>query len=203
VIYKYLLLSSLLLCPFSTLANNKPSSSEMARLERGGIILKSIPQKGDGSRFQAWAIFDASIKDVGEVLSDFKSYPKFMPDITQTEVLSEKPTIVNYTLGLPMGMEKRYRLSHTVELGKAELKLHWKQVTWNEVALGDSIKDTKGSWHLFEHKINKTLVFYDIYTDPGDVPFGFGWVVDYLSKESVPNVLKNTKAYLNNRSFRK
>ncbi len=190
-------------CLFSAVANSKPSSLEIEKLERGEIIIKSIPQQGDGTRFQAWAIFHASVNDTRDVLIDFKSYPQFMPDITNTEILSKEPTIVNYTLGLPMGMKKRYRLSHTVESHDEEVKLRWKQIPWKEVAPEDSIRDTKGLWHLSALAENKTLVLYDITTDPGDVPFGFGWIVDYLSKESVPNVLKNTKAYISDKSFRK
>lgn len=189
--------------PFSVMANNKPGALELRKLERGEIIINSIPQQGDGTRFQAWAIFNASVKETHDVLIDFKNYPKFMPDITQTEILSKEPTIVNYTLGLPLGIKKRYRLTHTVESQDEEVKLRWKQIPWKEVALEDSIRDTEGLWHLSALGENKTLVLYDITTDPGAVPFGFGWIVDYLSKESVPNVLKNTKAYINDRSFRK
>ena len=181
----------------------QPPPSEMAALERGEVIVKSVSQKGEGSRFNAWAIFHTPIEKIKDVLVDFNSYPKFMPDITHIELISHSPDVVNYTLGLPLGIEKRYRLSHSIDIEKKEVRLRWKQVPWKEVLLKDSIRHTEGMWHLSELEKNKTLVFYDVYTDPGGVPFGLGWIVDYLSKESVPNVLLNTKAYVTDSSFRK
>ncbi|MCI5125930.1 MAG: hypothetical protein D3925_16025, partial [Candidatus Electrothrix sp. AR5] len=38
-----------------------------------------------------------------------------------------------------------------------------------------------------------SLVLYHVYTDPGKIPFGLGWIVDFLGKDSVPEVLVQTK----------
>ena len=189
-------------CASVAIANTEPTEQQIAKLESGEIILTSVPQQ-TGTRFQAWVMFPASIDEVRNVLEDFENYPKFMPEVELTEILSNNPDIVNYTLGLPLGIKKRYRLLHEVKTENDKMILSWQQISWPGVMLEDSIKDTKGFWRLSSHSANQTLVYYDIYTDPGNIPFGFGWIVDYLSKESVPDVLRNTKAYLIDREFRK
>ena len=33
----------------------------------------------------------------------------------------------------------------------------------------------------------------NVYTDPGPIPFGLGWIVDIVSKDSVSDILLRTK----------
>jgi hypothetical protein len=33
-----------------------------------------------------------------------------------------------------------------------------------------------------------------VYADPGPVPFGFGWIVDMMSKRSLPRTLEALRA---------
>jgi ABC-type sugar transport system substrate-binding protein len=40
----------------------------------------------------------------------------------------------------------------------------------------------------------KTGVRYLVYTDPGPVPMGFGWIVDSMSKDSIPKMLEALRA---------
>jgi hypothetical protein len=36
------------------------------------------------------------------------------------------------------------------------------------------------------------LAWYHVYTDPGKIPTGFGWIVNILTKGSMPDILRNT-----------
>lgn len=40
----------------------------------------------------------------------------------------------------------------------------------------------------------KTVVQYYVYTDPGSVPLGAGWIVDSMSKDSLPKTLEALRA---------
>jgi hypothetical protein len=57
----------------------------------------------------------------------------------------------------------------------------------------ETIRDTSGYWRIEAQSENKSLTLYHLYTDPGPIPFGLGWIVDVLSKNSVPQVLLQTK----------
>jgi hypothetical protein len=39
-------------------------------------------------------------------------------------------------------------------------------------------------------------VQYQVYTDLGHIPFGLGWIIDFLTEYSLPEVLLNTKEYV-------
>ena len=60
------------------------------------------------------------------------------------------------------------------------------------IAPEDTIADTHGHWRLapWAKDRSKTEVRYEVYTDPGPVPTGFGWIVDALSKDSLPKTLE-------------
>jgi hypothetical protein len=40
------------------------------------------------------------------------------------------------------------------------------------------------------------LVLYHVYTDPGPIPLGLGWIVQILSEKSVPKTLSQTRKRL-------
>ncbi|MBI3230558.1 MAG: hypothetical protein HYZ45_10375, partial [Burkholderiales bacterium] len=40
---------------------------------------------------------------------------------------------------------------------------------------------------------SKTVVRYYVSTDPGPVPLGLGWIVDSMSKDSIPKMLAAVK----------
>jgi len=65
---------------------------------------------------------------------------------------------------------------------------------WNE----NSIVDTWGQWVLSPLKNDpKTiLVQYQVYTDPGYIPYGLGWIVEMVTKNNLPEILINTKKHV-------
>jgi len=40
---------------------------------------------------------------------------------------------------------------------------------------------------------NSTLALYHVFTDPGEVPFGMEWIVDFLSGKSLPKAIEETR----------
>ena len=66
-------------------------------------------------------------------------------------------------------------------------------MNWEE----NNIEDTWGQWVISPYPNTQcTLVQYQVYTDLGYIPFGLGWVVDFLTEYSLPEVLLNTKEYI-------
>jgi hypothetical protein len=69
----------------------------------------------------------------------------------------------------------------------------WQLIPWPELSPSETIRDTSGYWRLTPLPGDKTLVEYQVRTDPGDIPFGAGWIVDLLTKGSLPDILESTR----------
>lgn len=173
------------------------SDVEMDRLKRGEIITRELEDRRQGQTFEAYAIFPSGKQRSVDVISDFAQYPQFMPNVERIEILEQTSShaILNYYLVLPLEQKKRYRLVILQqEQGDATI-IQWQMLDWPEVPEEERIGNTNGFWILQPYDDNQTLVHYHVYTDPGKVPFGLGWIVDYMSASSIPKVLANTRDY--------
>ena len=57
----------------------------------------------------------------------------------------------------------------------------------------ETIRNTTGYWLLKQKSSESVMVLYHVYTDPGAVPRGLGWVVNILTEKSVPDALQKTR----------
>lgn len=172
-----------------------------AALSLDRVQVQEVPtQAARGKTFLAGALVAAPIAKVCAIIQDYAAYPSFMPNVGRTEILKTTPdsATVNMILDLPLGQTKRYRLQlePTITTNPPACHLAWKQVPWEGVAPSDSIADTTGYWHLTPLPTDpqKTVAEYYVYADPGHVPFGFGWIVDAMSKRSLPKTLEAVRA---------
>ena len=184
------LLAALPLCALAApqgLDMNKVSEThiEMADVSRAGVAGKS---------FAAATIIDAPLPKICAVIQDFAAYPRFMPNTESARVAQTAATysLVDMTLKLPMGKIKKYRLKMIPASTPKSCQLSWKLVPWDGLKPEETIVDTSGAWTLLPapSQPDKTLVQYAVYTDPGAIPLGLGWIVDSLSKDSIPKMLE-------------
>jgi hypothetical protein len=164
-----------------------------ANLSDSKVTLVDVSQAGrPGKSFAAGTIIHAPLPKVCALLQDYVAYPAFMPNTTST-VVSERGAqhaLIDVTLGLPMGKVKKYRLRMEPKVSATECLLSWKQVPWPGLKHEETIVDTTGHWQLTPGKTaDSTVVRYAVHTDPGPIPFGLGWIVDSLSKDSIPQTL--------------
>lgn len=166
-------------------------------IANGESIIRELDTAGKkGRTFEAIGLVNASRAKVVEVLKDYKKYPEFMPNVSGIEIVEQvgNEAVLNYTLTLPLGKIKKYRLRIAGrELTDKITLLEWHLEKWPGLKTAETISDTTGYWRVEEKGENISLVLYHVYTDPGPVPFGLGWIVDVLSKKSVPDVLLQTK----------
>lgn len=170
--------------------------AELRTLQGGTILVEEIPEAAKGYRvFLAHAVIAAPIAEIYRVLIDFPAYPKFMPNVEKVivRVADQQGARLDYHLGLPLGVKKSYRLKMTYNLAADDARIAWQLIPWPELLAAETIRDTSGYWHLTSMKGGKTLVEYQVRTDPGDIPFGFGWIVDALTKGSLPAILEGTR----------
>jgi hypothetical protein len=169
---------------------------EKKLIDQGDIIVREIDAAQKGKTFEAIGLIKTSKKNVMNVLKDYKKYHEFMPNVSRVEIvtLSGNEAVLNYTLTLPLGKIKKYRLKIVESVpGKQFSILEWHLQKWPELKTEETITDTTGYWRIEEKSEDISLVLYHVYTDPGPVPFGLGWIVDVLSKNSVPDVLLQTR----------
>jgi hypothetical protein len=145
-----------------------------------------------GKTFAAGTIINAPMQDVCALLQNYSAYPGFMPNTESAKVSQSGAghTLVDITLKLPMGKIKKYRLRMEPKVSADACVLAWKLVPWPGLKQEETIVDTTGQWQLTPGvSAGKTVVRYTVYTDPGPIPFGLGWIVDSLSKDSIPQTL--------------
>lgn len=187
----------LLLAPPLAFASAMAASQapDLAALAGGAVQVQEAPSPGlPGKAFTAWALVPASVQRLCAAVQDYPSYSSYMPN-TKSALPVESGdgfVLVDMTLGLPLGQEKKYRLRLEPQQPDAgQCQLSWRLVPTG-LAAKDTIADTAGYW-LFKPlpgESGKTLIEYHVYADPGPVPYGFGWIVDMMSKRSLPRTLE-------------
>jgi hypothetical protein len=178
-------------------ANLALNENQKKVISKGEIIVREIEAVGKkGLTFEAIGLIKASRKNVVKVLKDYQKYPEFMPHVSRIEIVEQRgdAAVLNYTLSLPLGKIKKYRLRISeAALGDTTSLLQWQLQKWPGIKTEETISDTTGYWRIEERGEGTSLVLYHVYTDPGPIPFGAGWIVDALSKKGVPEVLLQTR----------
>jgi len=136
-----------------------------------------------------------------KAVTDFSELPKYTPNLERIDVLesSANSALVNFELALPFGVKKRYRLflnygQADKEFGQGAEQMTWLIQPWPELEPEETIKFTSGYWLMRPTaKKNETHLTYHTETDPGEVPFGLGWIVEYLTNKTVVELLSNTR----------
>ncbi|MDQ7003067.1 MAG: hypothetical protein Q9N02_10360 [Ghiorsea sp.] len=153
----------------------------------------------DGQKVQhinAFLLIHAPFDHIFTMISDFKQLTDYAPHVEHIAILAQnnQHALVDYTLELPLGIKKRYRLQLRFTQNKKSKRMTWHSDTWQSPNPDERIGTTSGYWWLQQTaKPNITLLAYQTITDPGDVPFGLGWVIDYLTHSSIKSLLTQTK----------
>lgn len=147
-----------------------------------------------GKTFAAGTILNAPLSKVCATIQAYEDYPGFMPNTAGVKVVRQPDdtALVDFTLNLPLGKIKKYRLKMSPRLNPATCYLSWKMQPWEGLKQEETIADTSGHWELSSLTGNpgKTVVKYQVFTDPGPVPLGLGWIVDSMSKDSIPKMME-------------
>jgi hypothetical protein len=168
---------------------------DASRLSETAVEINDVSQSGAaGKSFIAGTIIDAPIAKLCPIIENYADYPSFMPNTDKTVIVqaTDAATVVDMTLKLPLGKIKKYRLRMEAKNGAQACHLSWKMVPRPELTPEETIADTSGYWDLapLASNKNKTVVKYFVYSDPGPVPMGLGWIVDSLGKDSLPKTLE-------------
>ncbi|HEX2531448.1 MAG TPA: hypothetical protein VHK70_08250 [Burkholderiaceae bacterium] len=168
---------------------------DFSHLSEDRIAIADLSKADDpGKTFLAATVIGAPLQRICSIILDFPDYPSFMPNTDKTRIVytDGEHSVVDITLKLPLGKIKRYRLKMESKTGGQSCRLSWKLIPWEGLTPDETIADTSGYWRLAPHPANadKTIVEYFVYADPGRVPFGLGWIVDWMSERSLPKTLE-------------
>lgn len=183
-----------LLCAVLLAASSQAAEPiDVSKLSDSAVTMVEVSKPASpGKTFAAGTIINAPLQDVCALLQNYAAYPSFMPNTESAKVSQSGAghALVDITLKLPMGKIKKYRLRMEPKVSADSCVLAWKLVPWPGLRQEETIVDTTGQWQLTPGATaGKTVVRYMVYTDPGPIPFGLGWIVDSLSKDSIPQTL--------------
>ena len=167
------------------------------KIELGEIVtIKTDKKFGNAEHYQVYGIIDANIEEIFETIENFDNYAKFMPRFDYVETIKFRDGLTNYifNIRLPMNIKYKYKIKTKKYIETSSAWLAWETVPWD----GNSINETWGQWYLepYGNLNNQTLIQYQVYTDPGYVPFGFQWAIDILTKKSLPETVRNLKIWV-------
>ena len=167
------------------------------KLSESAVTVVETTKPGSPAKsFVAGTIINAPVEKLCALIQDYPDYPNFMPNTESTKVAMSKPghTIIDVTLTLPMGKIKKYRLRMEPVVTPESCTVAWSQLPWKGLKPEETIADTSGYWEFSPAPAaGKSIVKYVVSTDPGPVPFGLGWIVDSLSKDSIPLTLEGLR----------
>jgi len=195
---KYVLMDSAYMERRNQAARDRFYREAEAAIGKGKVVVRRVPGAGkETEEYEALGLIEGTLEEVSRVLADYGKYPEFMPNVKET-VVTDAPDggiIVDWQLQLPLGVVKKYRLRCWAREEQGRVQRFWKKMPWPGLKPKETIVDTYGQWILEEHPGDKprVLAYYRIYTDPGDIPFGTGWIVDILTEQSVPDIIRQTK----------
>lgn len=166
-----------------------------ASLADGKVVIRDLSKADEaGKTYLAGAIIAAPVARLCTILQNYPDYPSFMPNTDKAQVVKAEAgaSLVDMRLKLPLGKIKQYRLRMEAKTSANACHLAWKLVPRPELTPDETIADTSGYWQLapLANDPAKTLVKYRVYSDPGPVPMGLGWIVDSLGKDSLPKTLE-------------
>jgi ribosome-associated toxin RatA of RatAB toxin-antitoxin module len=120
-----------------------------------------------------------------KVISDFKHYPEFMPNVRFAEFVGKKDSCVIYRFNFRVGLTT-VRYSNIIK--QRSLDNGDYTITWGYVN-GD-LKENFGSWDIapYHQRAGYSIVRYKVFIDIG--MFMPCWVRDLLMTKSIPKMIK-------------
>jgi hypothetical protein len=149
----------------------------------------------------ATAAIAAAPARVFDVISDYASYPQFMPYVESSEVLGKEAGAqwVFQQLAFPLISDRYYTIRLNADVGLAVQNIYrisWTLAQGSEPARkgrGEPTLVNNGSWDLRPLGAGSgTQAVYFIHTDPGgDLP---GFIVNLANTAAVPSVIEAVRA---------
>jgi len=169
---------------------------EREEIFKGGIVLRNISNPGKpGKTAEALGILPVGLDEAFAVITDFRRYPEFMPNVKRTVVKNEDSAtfVVDVWLDLPLGQKRQYRLRYRIARMEAGFEVVWEKIPWPEIPSGRTIKDTAGSWRVRRLESGEILGGYRAYSDAGALDPLIKGIVERKNRQGLASVVEETR----------
>jgi ribosome-associated toxin RatA of RatAB toxin-antitoxin module len=163
-----------------------------SRLERGEIVIDTVPGTNGREENRARALIAAPIERVWDAITDYDRYKEFMPFTRESTVRRrEGDTVLFYTeLAVPL---KKVWYEIELKLDRPNWSTRWR--------LEDgSIEANEGSWQLERYGEGETAAQYTLYVEIG-VPLP-AFLVNRFTKGSLSSLLQAVRERVGDRKYR-
>ncbi|MCP3923882.1 MAG: hypothetical protein GY714_14990 [Desulfobacterales bacterium] len=188
----------------TSIADNKWILTE----KKDGIEVFIRNTEGDIYEVRAITHLNAKIDEIGKILKDLESYPKWMPGCSEIKVLKEidENNLIFYTVSkVPWPFSDRdaiIKVTIERDLKKKIVKIKTEAINENIVPLNSDyvrITELKESWILNYIKENKTRLTITSKGDPaGAIP---AWAVNIFVKDSLYEPIVNLKKIIQSNAY--
>jgi coenzyme Q-binding protein COQ10 len=127
-------------------------------------------------------VFDAPIEKCFEIISDYESYPEFLPEVKKIKVANKRGSECDVQYEADLGLKVIKYTVHMTEVKPTK-------VSWTFIE-GEFMKDNRGGWDLVADG-DKTKGTYNIEVSVG--PFVPKSILDTLVKTQLPKLMENFK----------
>lgn len=173
------------------------TAEQRALLDNGEILVHLTDVAGTAvKKATAVAVIDAAPEQVFRVLTDYESFPEFMPycRAVRIEEVKGKVSKVRYELDFPWPIGDRYYVLQLTDRSETRGDSPVLVSSWTYVPDSGNINDTYGSWEVYPERSERSLVRYTVFTDPGGrVP---GWAANVATNVAVPGVIEGVRTHV-------
>jgi len=168
-------------------------SQAWERLDRGEVVVTLQEVAGSAvKRGVAIALVDLPAARLYRVVTDNGRFAEFMPHVAESTVeVQPDGSIINYQrLDLPLVTDRHYRVKVINTVDEAE---GWKvrRSAWSYVPGSGNIVESRGAWTLVELGERRTLLVYEVFTDPGGwIP---AWLYNRATRETLPDLIASVR----------
>ena len=163
-------------------------------LDKGKILvhLKEIPGT-PVKRARAIALVDAPPDKVFAAVTDYDSFPRFMPYCKKVRLQKREGerSWVRFELDFPWPIGDRH---YVLQLTDRREEVSGRPVLasrWTYEPNSGNINDTYGSWEILGYGVSRSFVRYTVFTDPGGkIPH---WARNMATEVAVPKVFKRLR----------
>ncbi len=134
-------------------------------------------------------VIEAPLARVREVVDAAAAFDEFMPRMIESDVEPVSPGVYlnRQVLDMPFpAQDRRYTVRVETEAFETSAGPGW-QARWTYVKDSGDIRESTGSWTLLPLDRGRTVVVYQVLTDPGGtLP---AWIVDFAVPRTLRGVL--------------
>ena len=164
------------------------------RLARGEVVVELREVAGSAvKRGVAIALIDEPAARLYGVVTDNARFAEFMPHVTESTVEAQPDgSIVNeQRLDLPLVTDRHYRV-RVIDTADEENGWKVRRSAWSYVPGSGNIVESRGSWTLVELGERRTLLLYEVFTDPGGwIP---AWLYNQATRKTLPDLIASVAA---------